>query len=146
LVANLTDQVNALDSVNAARTISLATESNIVGVPDGLEVTPFLELLEDGGSPGAVRKAVGDFPLYHGMLVSDDDAMTVIVAELYDDELAEEAYQSSVALTDAIEIDPVVSIHVAGEGAVLGFLGRYIDLGDSRLDAWERLVLTLMPI
>ncbi|WP_303288978.1 outer membrane lipoprotein-sorting protein [Marinobacter sp. SS5-14b] len=146
LVANLTDQVNELDSVNAARTISLATESNIVGVPDGLEVTPFLELLEDGGSPGAVRKAVGDFPLYHGMLVSDDDAMTVIVAELYDDELAEEAYQSIVALTDAIELDPVVSIHVAGEGAVLGFLGHYIDRDASRLNPMAGLIITIMLI
>lgn len=146
LVARLTDQVNELDSVNAARTISLATENNIVGVPDGLEVTPFLELLEDGGSPGIVRKAVGDFPLYHGMLVSSDDAMTVIVVELYDDDLAEETYKAILELTDAIELDPTVSIHVAGEGAVLGFLGHYIDRDASRLNPMAGLIITIMLI
>lgn len=146
LVAKLTDRVNDLDSVNAARTVSLATENNIVGVPDGLEVTPFLELLEDGGSPEAIRKAVSDFPLYDGMLVSSDDAMTVIVVELYDDGLAEETYKTILALTDAIELDPAVSIHVAGEGAVLGYLGHYIDRDASRLNPMAGLIITIMLI
>ena len=71
LVKQLTEELNQLPYINAARTLSLASENNIVGSEEGLDVAPFHDLL-DNGSPADVRYAIERFPLYHGMLVSDD--------------------------------------------------------------------------
>ena len=79
LVEEITTQIDTLDNINADRTISLATENNIVGTEGGMDVSPFYERVQ---TPDAIRTAIKDFPLYDGMLVSDDQAMTVIVAVL----------------------------------------------------------------
>ncbi|GAA6135846.1 outer membrane lipoprotein-sorting protein [Oceaniserpentilla sp. 4NH20-0058] len=145
LVANLTEQFNNLEWVNAERTISLATENNIVGSSSGLEVTPFMELLEDG-SPSDIREAIQDFPLYDGMLVSKDGAMTVIVLEVYNDTMAEATYEAVIDITKKVSKPVDVTFHVAGEGAVLGFLGHYIDRDASRLNPLAGLIITIMLI
>ncbi len=145
LVKNLTDELNQLPSVNAARTLSLASENNIVGSDDGLDVAPFFDLL-DSGSPAEVRRAIEQFPLYHGMLVSDDGQMTIIALELYQDDQAEQAYNAVTALTNATQRPDGVTLYVAGEGAVQGFLGQYIDHDASRLNPLAGLIITVMLV
>lgn len=147
LIARLTDDINRLEWVNAERTISLATENNIVGSEVGLDVEPFYDMLEvPGNSPRDIRAAIKDFPLYDGMLVSEDDAMSVIVVELYDDSKAEQTYNAVMSLTQKVEKPANVSIHVAGEGAVLGYLGHYIDRDASRLNPLAGLIITIMLV
>ena len=145
LVKQLTDELNQLPSVNAARTLSLASENNIIGSDEGLDVAPFFELL-DNGNPADVRRAIEQFPLYHGMLVSDDGQMTVIALELYQDDQAEQAYNAVTALANATQRPDGVKIYVAGEGAVQGFLGQYIDHDASRLNPLAGLIITVMLI
>lgn len=145
LVQNLTDQFNNLEWVNADRTVSLATENNIIGSESGLEVAPFMDMLTDG-KPSDIRKAIKDFPLYDGMLVSKDEVMTVIILELYDDSMAEDTYQAVIDILDNIETSDMVEFFVAGEGAVLGFLGHYIDRDASRLNPLAGLIITIMLI
>ena len=145
LIATLTDEVNALDSVDAERTISLASENNIVGVEGGLDVNPFMDLLKSQG-PAAVRSAIKNFPLYDGMLVSKDDSMSIIVVELNDDKLAETTYESILKTTQTATTDSNIKIYVAGEGAVLGYLGHYIDHDASKLNPLAGLIITIMLI
>lgn len=145
LIANLTEQVNELEWVNAERTISLASENNIVGSDSGLEVDPFMDLLEDG-TPDDIRQAINDFPLYDGMLVSQDDAMSVIILEVYEDSMAEATYDAVMNITRTIDKPESVEFFVAGEGAVLGFLGHYIDRDASRLNPLAGLIITIMLV
>lgn len=145
LIGHLTDQVNQLEWVNASRTISLPDENNIIGSEYGLDVSPFYDLLKSGNGED-IRKAISDFPLYDGMLVSSDGAMSVIVLELYDDAMAEQAYNAVMDITAALDKPDGVNIYVAGEGAVLGFLGHYIDQDASRLNPLAGLIITIMLV
>lgn len=145
LVEELTDSLNTLDNINEDRTMSLSLDNNIIGTEDGMEVIPFYDVLEDGG-PQALRKAISEFPLFDGMLVARDGHMTVIVMELLNDEHAETTYNEILALTNNIPTADSVTIHVAGEGAVLGYLGQYIDRDAKRLNPLAALIITLMLI
>lgn len=145
LVDTLTDAVNALPNINEDRTMSLATENNIMGTSSGMEVFPFMELLADSG-PDAVRQAVQNFPLYNGLLVAEDGAMTLIIAELYDDAKAEATYQALTQLVANQRLPGSTKIYTAGEGAVLGYLGHYIDRDASRLNPLAGLIITIMLI
>lgn len=145
LVSSLTDAVNALPNINEDRTMSLSTENNIVGNSSGMDVFPFMDLLKDGG-PAAVRNAIQDFPLYNGLIVSEDGAMTLIVAELYDDTKAEATFQSLGSLVTSQVLPASTTIYIAGEGAVLGYLGHYIDRDASRLNPLAGLIITIILI
>ncbi len=145
LVTHLTEEINALENINADRTISLATENNITGNAAGMDITAFSELYVEEGLP-ALRKALKKFPLYEGLLVSKDGNMTLIVAELHNENLAGVTYQAILAII-AESSQPVgVDIHVAGEGAVAGYLGQYIDADASRLNPLAALIITIMII
>jgi predicted RND superfamily exporter protein len=144
LIGQLTDQLNALPMINTARTISLASENNISASADGMDVAPFYDLHTQHDA--ALRQAIEDFPLYHGMLVSDDGAMSMIVLELYDDSQAETAYDAINKLLQQTQVPAGVELHVAGEGAVLGYLGHYIDHDASRLNPLAGLIITIMLI
>ncbi|WP_286716049.1 outer membrane lipoprotein-sorting protein [Thalassolituus sp. UBA2009] len=145
LIGQLTEQLNALPMINAARTISLASENNISASADGLDVAPFYELRAEGNT-AALRQAIEDFPLYQGMLVSADGAMSMIVLELYDDSQAEAAYDAINQLLQQTRTPAGVELHVAGEGAVLGYLGHYIDHDASRLNPLAGLIITIMLV
>ncbi len=144
LIGQLTDQLNALPMINTARTISLASENNISASADGMDVAPFYDLRTQHDA--ALRQAIEDFPLYHGMLVSVDGAMSMIVLELYDDSQAETAYDAINKLLQQTQVPAGVELHVAGEGAVLGYLGHYIDHDASRLNPLAGLIITIMLI
>jgi len=143
LIGQLTNQLNALPMINTARTISLASENNITASADGMVVAPFYDLRSTGNG-AAVRQAIEDFPLYHGMLVAEDGAMSMIVLELYDDNQAEAAYDAINKLLQQTQVPADVELHVAGEGAVLGYLGHYIDHDASRLNPLAGLIITIM--
>lgn len=145
LIELLTEKVNDLQNVNEDKTMSLAIDNNIVGTEDGMDVAPFYDLLEEGG-PQEIRKAIQDFPLFEGMLVSNDGKMTLIVAELMDDDLAQGTYKEIMTFVEGVEKPEFVNIYVAGEGAVLGYLSHYIDRDASRLNPLGLLVITIMLI
>jgi len=145
MVADITDAVNLIDNVNQDRTISLAIDKSITGTVDGMDVKPFLELLEEG-TPKDIAYAVQDFPVYEGILVSRDRKMTLIILELFDDDLAELTYQKVMEITSQYDTPHFVNIYVAGEGAVLGFLSHYIDEDASRLNPLALIIITLMLI
>ena len=56
-------------------------------------------------------------------VVAEDGAMTLIIAELYDDAKAEQTYQSLAQMIEQQPVPGTVAIYTAGEGAVLGYLG-----------------------
>ncbi|MGR3218960.1 MAG: efflux RND transporter permease subunit [Candidatus Anammoxibacter sp.] len=127
LVGWLTNRISEMPGVDSARITSLTTENNIVGTEDGMLVEPFLELpITKQEEADKVRHAVMDFPLYVGSLVAPDGNATLIVAELFDESTGAKVYAD---ILELVKNAPVIkeNVYVAGEAAVVEYLGKYID-------------------
>jgi uncharacterized protein len=128
LVQWLTDRVKTIPNVDPERVVSLATENNIVGTADGMQVRKFFQpppvtqIQAD-----RIRAEIADFPLYQGSLVARDDTATLVTAEILDEMNSEATYQAFMTLVNAAPKVPGVELHVAGEGAISGYLFNYID-------------------
>jgi hydrophobe/amphiphile efflux-3 (HAE3) family protein len=153
LVRWLTDGIRDLENVDPERVTSLATESHIVGTRDGMIVEEFLEEGADehftaplgtGERAAQVRRAIDEFPLYQGLLVARDGTATVVVAELVDPERSTETYDRIRALAERAPVPDSARVHVAGEGAVAGYLSTYIDQDARRLNPVAALVVTVI--
>jgi len=132
-VAELTDKIKALPNVDANNVISLATESLITGSEFDIAVEPILDPLPASATEAAaVRAAVEDFPLLLGSLVAKGGEATLIVVQLLDEQHSEKTYNAIRQLLAQHTLPPGVVAHVAGEGAITGYLGAYID-ADARL-------------
>jgi predicted RND superfamily exporter protein len=152
LVERLTRSIESLPQIDPERVTSLATENYIAGNAEGIVVEGFLDpdtayfqappgTLERAGE---VRAAIDDFPLYQGLLVGREGTATLIVAELIDDDLATEAYNGVLDIVRSETVADGTKIHVAGEGAVMGYLSTYIDNDASRLNPMAGLIITLV--
>ena len=134
LVNRLTNRIAAIEGVDPDRITSLATENNIIGTEDGMLVEPFLELpITKQEEADMVRQAVMNFPLYLGSLVSSSGNATLIIVELFDESAGAKVYLD---LLELIKKTPVKNekIYVAGEAAVVEYLGKYIDMDVQRLN------------
>ena len=145
LIDRLSFAVSELPNIDSERVISLATENNIVGTQEGMEVDPFFDPVPvTQQQADEVRRAIDNFPLYQGSLVARDGRATLIVAEMIDESLAEQTYNAILALIDSTEVNNGEALHVAGEGAIAGYLGSYIDADAQRLNPLAGLVITLI--
>jgi hydrophobe/amphiphile efflux-3 (HAE3) family protein len=141
----LTERIAKLPNIDPDRVTSLATETNVVGVADGMLVEDFYEVSPDTQERAdAIKAAIDDFPLYQGHLVARKDTATLIVAELIDETKSEETYDAVMALAAEAPMPPGTEILVAGEGAVAGYLNSYIDRDAKRLNPLAGLVITVI--
>ncbi len=147
LLDSLTQSIAKLANVDPDRVTSLATESNIVGTDNGMEVSDFFDPYPaTQARADEIRAAIGDFPLYQGALVARDGNATLIVAELLDQEAAQSTYEEILAVVDATPTTPDNEVHVAGEGAISGYLATYIDRDATRLNPLAAVVITLVLV
>lgn len=145
LVNWLSEEISALENVNADRVISLATENNITGSEEGMAVDPFFDEYPDTQIVAdKIWRQVSDFPIYMGNLVAKNGQATLIVAELNDEALVETTYQEILALVEKAPKTLGDEIHVAGEGAIAGFLGSYIDADAQRLNPLAGIIITFV--
>lgn len=147
LVQWLTDEAAKIESIDPDRITSLATENDISGTADGMDVSPFFETPpETQEEADAVREKVMDFPLYLGSLVADDGSATLIVCEVLRsvEERGEELYRDFEALLARAPVEAGEELYVAGEGAVSQYMGAYIDRDAARLNPVSALVITLI--
>ena len=144
LVHWLTERISDVPGIDPDRITSLATQDDIMGTEDGMIVEPFFEdPPETQAEADRIRENVMDFPLYLGSLVARDGKATLIVAELIDNDDAQEIYDELLTLVaEAPTHDETV--YVAGEGAVNGYLGTYIDTDATRLNPIAALVITIV--
>lgn len=145
LVRWLSDQLMVVPNIDPQGITSLATESNIQGDTLGMEVREFLDGPLDRTHIEWIEHSIKNFPLYEGSLVAADGSMTLIIAELLDQNQAEATYQVVMQL---IERAPAGQsrIHLAGEGAVAGYLSEYVDRDAKRLNPMAGLIITLVLI
>lgn len=143
LVDWLSKEIAGLENVDPDRITSLATENNITGYEAGMRVEPFWEEVPVRQEQAdQIRSAVMDFPLYLGSLVADDGSATLIVAEVSDQSKAQQLYEDLLTLAERAPHSQGEQIHVAGEGAVSGYLGSYIDTDAQRLNPMAALIIT----
>ncbi len=141
----LTAEVSQVDNIESSRVMSLATENNIISTADGMEVKPFLEEVPGSAEEALLlKKEVEQFPLYVGTLVSADGHAALVIAELEDEDLAESSYHAVMEVVRRAPLPDGVSVHVAGEGAVMGYLVSYVDADARRLVPVAGLVIFLV--
>jgi len=146
-VYELTEIVSDINNIDPDGITSLATENNISGTQDGMEVSAFMEdKLESMEQVNLIQSALRDFPLYQGSLLANDETATLIVAELLDETLAEQTYADLVAAMQAYDLPQGLSVHVAGEGAISGFFGTYIDSDAQKLNPLAGLIITIIML
>ena len=143
-IQQITNEVYSIDNIDPDRITSLATENNIYGDEDGMMVEPFFSDSIDEFTASKVQDAIRDFPLYQGSLVSTDETASIIVAELIDESLAEETYQQIIEKVNTLIVPEGIELHVAGEGAIAGYLGSYIDADAQRLNPIAGIIISLV--
>lgn len=140
LIQNLTDSIQMIEGVDPDRVVSLATENNIYGNEEGMVIESFLE---DATQGEEIRRAIEDFPLYVGNLVSADGTVTLIVVELLDKQrYGATVYSHLVQMVSAYEGPE--TIYVAGEGAVVEHLGKYVQDDAKLMTPLAFLVITIV--
>jgi predicted RND superfamily exporter protein len=144
-VTAVTNAVIKIVNVDPEGVTSLATENNIVGTSDGMDVSPFFEgQLSQQSQADAVRDAIRDFPLYQGSFVAQDESATLVVVEILDQAKVEETYELIRTTVAQLDLPKDITLHVAGEGAIAGYLGGYIDSDAKRLNPMAGLVITII--
>lgn len=152
LVERLTSAIGRLKQIDPDRVVSLSTENNIVGTQDGLIVEGFLDKKTEyfQGAIGSakraseIRAATNDFPLYQGGLVGRDGTATLIIAEILNEDEAQATYDAVVDIVNQAVIPDGTELHIAGEGAVAGYLSTYIDNDASRLNPLAGVIITVV--
>jgi len=118
-VVALTKRLQKLKDIDKGDVISLSTADNIIGSEDGLDVRPFFKRVPKTPEKLAVlREAVRGNEMIFGRLVSRDETVTMIIAELEDDAFSQELHQQILALRD--EFQGPETIYVAGRPVVEG--------------------------
>ena len=146
LVQWLTDEVMKIPDINQDRVVSLATEDNITGDEAGMLVDPFFEAPpQTQKQADKVRQAVMNFPLYQGSLVARDGTATLIVTEVYDVNNAPKVYEELMRLVKRASVNGE-QLHVAGDGAVSGYLVSYINADAARLVPISVIIITLLSV
>lgn len=145
LVHWLSRQLEQVPNIDPERITSLATEKNIRGTAEGMEVTPLLsEPPTTQAAADAIRAAVMGFPLQVGTLVAADGSGALIIAEQLDQDHAQATYDAVMALVSRAPLGPGDQVHVTGEGALAGHMGAYIDADAARLNPVSALVILLL--
>ncbi len=146
LVDRLTRDLKKIPNVDPERVRSLATEKNIEGTDEGLQITPFLDPLPTTPDAArAVRPVVETNPLYLGTLVAEDGSATLITAELVDQQIAGQTYEVVEDLVAAHELEGV-RLLIAGEGAVGGYLSIYINTDARRVQPTIFAIIIVMMV
>ncbi len=99
---------------------SLYTADNIVGSEGSMDVKSFYKRVpksEEGLA--TLRQQVLDNDMVYGRLVSEDETVTVIIAEIKDDVFSQEFYEDILKLAKNSETESI-NIHVAGRPIVEG--------------------------
>jgi len=116
----LTRRLQKFDEIEKADVTSLYTADNIVGTEDGMDVKRFFKRVPRSEEKiQQIKENVKNNEMIFGRLVSTDETVTVIIAEIKDDVFTQEFYNEILELGKASENDHI-KIYVAGRPIVEG--------------------------
>ncbi len=118
-VKDLTKELERHDLIGRGDVTSLYTVDNITGSEVGLDVRSFYSKVPESESEvEALRASVKANDMIHGRLVSADETVTLVIAELGDEAFSQEFYREILDLTAAYEGPE--KLYVAGRPIVEG--------------------------
>lgn len=118
-VKDLTKALQKMKEINKDDVTSLYTADNIIGTEDGMDVKAFFKRTpETAEKLEQLRANVRSNEMVFGRLVSTDEKVTVIIAEIEDDVFTQEFYRQILELGKSFEGPE--NIHVAGRPIVEG--------------------------
>ncbi len=139
----LTKRLQKMDEIEKSDVTSLYTADNIIGTEDGMDVKAFYKRVPKSDEKLNELKAnVENNEMTFGRLVSFDETVTVIIAEIKDDVFTQEFYNEILALADSYETDDI-KIHVAGRPIVEGTMAL---LGPADMKKMVPIVLLVITL
>jgi predicted RND superfamily exporter protein len=116
----LTKRFQKFEEINKNDVTSLYTADNIVGSEDGMDVKSFYKRVPKSVDKlNELKKNVESNEMVFGRLVSTDETVTVIIAEIGDDVFTQDFYSRILETANASETDDI-KIYVAGRPIVEG--------------------------
>jgi len=101
------------------------TADNIVGDEEGMDVKRFFTRVPKTELKlNELQQNVRNNEMIFGRLVSTDETVTVVIAEIKDDVFTQEFYNEILEMADSFETNDI-KIHVAGRPIVEGTMGSY---------------------
>jgi len=103
-VKDLTKALQKMDEINKEDVTSLYTADNIVGTEDGLDVKAFFKRVPKTEEKlRELQQKVRNNEMIFGRLVSVDEKVTVVIAEIGDDVFSQEFYGRILKLAKSFE-------------------------------------------
>ena len=116
----LTKRFQKFDEINKDDVTSLYTADNIVGTEDGMDVKAFFKRVPKSEAKlKKLQENVRSNEMVYGRLVSTDETVTVIIAEIGDDVFTQDFYNRILETAKAAETDDI-KIYVEGRPIVEG--------------------------
>jgi len=118
-IKNLTKKLQKMKEINKNDVTSLYTADNIVGTEDGMDVKAFYKRVPKSKKRlDDIRDKVRGNDMIFGRLVSDDETVSVIIAEIGDDVFTQEFYHRIINLTK--DFEGPEKLYVAGRPIIEG--------------------------
>ncbi|RLD37472.1 MAG: hypothetical protein DRI74_06655, partial [Bacteroidetes bacterium] len=116
----LTKRLQKLEQINKDDVTSLYTADNIIGTEEGMDVKAFYKRVPKTQEKlDKIRENVINNEMIFGRLVSNDETVTVIIAEIEDGVFSQEFYKEILDIAASYQTDDI-TIHVAGRPIVEG--------------------------
>jgi hypothetical protein len=145
LIRDLTDYITEIEGVNKETIRSLATKEDIVGTEDGLDVNEFLEHFPNSPEEAiAVREAVQNFPLYVGLIISNDGKSARIIADVNDKADILAIFKDLKSYIKNNFSDSKYEINLSGPPIVTGTLNVYLNQDAITLDPISAIITSLI--
>ena len=139
----LTRRMQKMPQIEKADVTSLYTADNIVGTEEGLDVKAFFTRTpKTEGKLETLKENVRNNEMIFGRLVSTDETVTVIIAEIKDDVFTQEFYAEILELAASFQTDDI-KIHVAGRPIVEGTMAL---LGPADMKKMVPIVLLVITL
>ena len=139
----LTKRLQKMDEIEKADVTSLYTADNIIGNEEGMDVKAFYKRVPKSNEKlQEIKNNVRNNEMTHGRLVSVDEKVTVIIAEIRDDVFTQEFYNEILELTESYQTDDI-KVHVAGRPIVEGTMAL---LGPADMKKMVPIVLLVITL
>jgi len=139
----LTKRLQKMEEIEKADVTSLYTADNIVGTEDGMDVKAFFKRVPKTEEKlNTLKENVRNNEMIFGRLVSTDETVTVVIAEIKDDVFTQEFYEEILELAASFQTENI-KIHVAGRPIVEGTMAL---LGPADMKKMVPIVLLVITI
>ncbi len=139
----LTRRLQKMPQIEKADVTSLYTADNIIGTEDGMDVKAFYKRVPKSEEKlNKLKHNVENNEMTFGRLVSFDETVTVVIAEIKDDVFTQEFYEEILELVASFQTDDI-KIHVAGRPIVEGTMAL---LGPADMKKMVPIVLLVITI